>query len=79
MGELETPTEEKEEKYNELQRLLENSMITIDKAINITETEDFKKINSEKVAETMEKFAETLKNITNGINKLFESSTLKIL
>lgn len=67
----------KEEEYNELQELLENSMITVDKAINITETEDFKKINSEKVAETMEKFAETLKNITNGINKLFESSTLK--
>lgn len=71
----------KEEEYNELLELLENSIITIDKAINITETEDFRKINNEKVTETMEKFAETLKKITNafaeGINKLFESINFK--
>ena len=61
--------------------MLDNSIITIDEAINITETEDFKRINSEKISETMEIFAEDLKRITYGItekiNKLFESTNLK--
>lgn len=67
--------------YNELNELLDNSIITIDKAINVTETEDFKRINSEKASETMEKFSENLKKftdrITEKINKLFESTNLK--
>ncbi len=71
----------KEDQYNELNEMLDNSIITIDEAINITETEDFKRINSEKISETMEIFAEDLKRITYGItekiNKLFESTNLK--
>lgn len=70
-----------ETEYNELNELLDSSIITIDKAIKITETEDFKRINTEKVSETMEKFAENLQKITNffseKINKLFESTNFK--
>lgn len=71
----------KEDQYNKLNELLDNSIITIDEAINITETEDFKRINSEKIFETMEEFAENLKKITYGItekiNRLFENTNLK--
>lgn len=70
----------KEEEYSELSELLDNSIIIIDKAIKITETEDFNKINTEKMFETMEKFSETLKELTNNLierfNKLMESITL---
>lgn len=70
-----------ETEYNKLNILLDNSIITIDKAIKITETEDFKRINTEKVSETMEKFAENLRKFTDGITKkisnLFESINFK--
>lgn len=71
----------KEIEYNELNELLDDSIITIDKAIEITETEDFKRINTEKISETMEVFRENLKKFVDGItekvNKIFESSNLK--
>lgn len=57
--------------YDELNELLDKSIITIDKAIKITETEDFKRINTEKIFETMEKFAENLNEITNTIRENF--------
>ena len=70
-----------EEEYNELNELLDDSIITIEQAIKVTETEDFKRINMEKVYETFEKVVETLKKYTDGIrkkaNKLHENKELK--
>lgn len=70
-----------EKDYNKLQELLESSIITIDKAIDVTETEDFKKINNEKVTETLEMFVEAFEKyiveIKDGLNKLFDSIDLR--
>ena len=60
---------------------MESSIITIDKAIDVTETEDFKKINNEKVTETLEMFVEAFEKyiveIKDGLNKLFDSIDLR--
>ncbi|MBO5349047.1 MAG: hypothetical protein J6A89_04435 [Clostridia bacterium] len=70
-----------ETEYDKLNILLDNSIITIDKAIKITETDDFKRINTEKVSETMEKFSENFRKftdeITNKISNLFENINFK--
>lgn len=68
----------KEEEYNELNKLLDNSIITIDKAIIITETEDFKRINNDKINEILENLSKMFSEKFKEINEFF-MNTKKIL
>ncbi len=63
--------------YNQLKKLLDSAISNIDKAINVTETEDFQKINQEQIEIAFDEFYDSLNKLKNiqyeAVNIIYNS------
>ncbi|MEG2645844.1 MAG: hypothetical protein RSA08_02290 [Clostridia bacterium] len=61
------------EQYQSLINMLKANECDIDKAIKITETNDFKRINKEKMDETWESIREIMQGVAKRMTDLFSN------